>query len=227
MVVRSKVGSKVVILAGAAGAMMCLVGCPSSEPPPTTPTTPTTWTGPTGPTGPTTGPTGPTTGPTGPTTGPTGPMTFPTALPPIGTANAPNGSAAQAIDPAAAPLATAALGMLASTEAPGMTKDGATVAGMFQEGQVLEAPFTFQPGKCYTLVAAGAGPQQVEVEMMYTTPLPGFAPSIGTSQAAGPQASLGGKGNCLRPLSPLAAPAKFVLRVRKGFGLAAAQLYVK
>ncbi len=160
-----------------------------------------------------------------PTTPPTAAPTGIPTLPPIGTP--PPGNTAQALDPNAAQVATAALNMLAATEAPGMTKDGPTVAGMFQEGQTLEAAFTFQPGRCYTLVAAGAGPQAVEVEMMYTTPLPGFSPSIGTAGGSGPQASIGGKGNCLKPISPMAAPAKFVLRAKKGGGLAAAQLYVK
>ena len=221
------------ILVGSVSALAA-VGCGGSDPPPANPsnmggpTGPTTGpTGPMGPTGPTTGPTGP----TGPTTGPTAtppnglPPGLPTALPPFGTP-APAGSPPQALDPNAAQVATRALAHFSSTEAPGMAKEGPVVAGMFQEGQVLEAPFTFQPGKCYTLVGAGAGPQ-VELEMMYTTPVPGFAPSIGTSGAAAPQASLGGKGNCLRPLSPFPAPAKFILRAKKGAGLAAAQLYVK
>lgn len=224
------------ILVGSVSALAA-VGCGGSDPPPANPsnvngpTGPTGPSGPMGPTGPTTGPTGPTTGPTGPATGPTTappnglPTALPTSLPPFGTP-APAGSPAQALDPNAAQVATAALALVANTEAPGMAKEGATIAGMFQEGQVLEAPFTFQPGKCYTLVGAGAGPQ-VELEMMYTTPVPGFAPSIGTSGAAAPQAAIGGKGNCLRPLSPLPTQAKFVLRARKGSGLAAAQLYVK
>jgi hypothetical protein len=117
--------------------------------------------------------------------------------------------------------------MFAASEAPGMAKDGPAVAGTFQEGQTLEAPFTFQPGKCYTLVAGAAGPTSIELEMQYTTPIPGLNPSIGKSPQAGAQASIGGKANCLKPLSPIAAPAKFILRVKKGAGIAVAQLYSK
>jgi hypothetical protein len=108
-----------------------------------------------------------------------------------------------------------------------MTKDGPGVAGSFQDGQTLEGTFTFEPGKCYTLVAAGIGPTQVELEMQYVTPIPGIAPSIATSKPTGPHASIGGKGTCLKPLSPMAAPAKFILRAKGGAGLAAAQLYSK
>ncbi len=201
-----------------------VVACGGSDPAPNTPNNVGPGPQPTGTWG--SGP-APTTGPaaTLPPSGPTPPPT--TGIPPLGPPPSSGGGTAQALDPAAAQVATAALALVANTEAPGMTKDGATIAGMFQEGQSLEAPFTFQPGKCYTLVGAGAGPQAVELEMMYTTPLPGFAPSIGTSGGAGPQASIGGKGNCMKPVSPFPAQAKFVLRAKKGAGLAAAQLYVK
>lgn len=203
-----------------------VVACGGSDPAPNTPSNVGPGPQPTGTWGPGPGP-APTTGPTA-TLPPPGPTSAPTGLPPFGMPPpATGGGTAQALDPNAAQVATAALALVAGTEAPGMSKDGATIAGMFQEGQSLEAPFTFQPGKCYTLVGAGAGPQAIELEMMYTTPLPGFAPSIGTSGGAGPQASIGGKGNCMKPVSPFPAQAKFVLRAKKGAGLAAAQLYVK
>jgi hypothetical protein len=137
------------------------------------------------------------------------------------------GGSAQALDPNLAQLAVAPLQMFANTEAPGMAKEGATIAGNFQEGQTLESAFTFQPGKCYTVVAVGAGVSQIEVEMQYVTPLPGLAPSIGKSTQKGPQASIGGKGNCLKPISPFPANAKFIVRAAKGAGVAAAQLYSK
>lgn len=201
-------------------------GSDSNQPQPIAPTASAPQPGypgyPTGPTGPTgayppanTGPQ-PTAQPTGPAPGP-----FPTAAPAAG------GGTAQPLDPNMAAAATAPLALFANSEAPGMAKDGAAVAGTFQEGQTLEAAFTFQPGKCYTLVAGSAGPQQIEVEMQYTTPIPGLNPSIGKSSQAGPQASIGGKASCLKPLSPIAAPAKYILRVKKGAGIAVAQLYSK
>ena len=108
-----------------------------------------------------------------------------------------------------------------------MAKDGPIVAGNFQAGQTLEGSFTFQPGKCYTLVAQGAGLSAVGLEMQYVTPLPGLAPSIGKSSQSGAQASIGGKANCLRPISPFPAQAKFIVTAKAGAGVIAAQLFSK
>jgi hypothetical protein len=138
-----------------------------------------------------------------------------------------SGGSAQAIDPNLAGLAAGPLAIYAGTEAPGMNKEGGPVAGNFQPGQTLESGFTFQPGKCYTLVAQAAGPTAIELEMQYVTPIPGLAPSIGKSTQKGSQASIGGKANCLRPLSPMAAQAKYIVRATAGSGLIAAQLYSK
>ena len=109
----------------------------------------------------------------------------------------------------------------------GHRREGPTVAGNFQEGQTIEGAFSFQPGKCYTVVAVGAGIQEIDIEMQYVTPIPGLAPSIGKDTQKGAQASIGGKGNCLKPLSPIPANAKFIVRAAKGAGVAAAQLYSK
>lgn len=141
--------------------------------------------------------------------------------------NGASGGSAQALDPNLAQLAVAPLTAFATTEAPGMAQEGPTVAGNFQEGQTLESTFTFQPGKCYTLVAVGAGIQNIDLEMQYVTPLPGLSPSIGKDSQNGAQASIGGKANCLKPLSPFPANAKFIVKATKGSGVAAAQLYVK
>lgn len=108
-----------------------------------------------------------------------------------------------------------------------MAKEGPTVAGNFQEGQTLESAFSFQPGKCYTVVAVGAGIQEIDIEMQFVTPIPGLNPQIGKDGQKGAQASIGGKGNCLKPMSPIPTNAKFIVRATKGAGVAAAQLYVK
>ena len=137
------------------------------------------------------------------------------------------GGSAQAMDPNFAALAAGPLSLFANTEAPGMQKDGAMVAGNFQTGQTLEGTFTFQPGKCYTLVAQGVGITNLGLEIQYVTPVPGLAPSIGKSSQAGAQASIGGKTNCLRPISPFPAQAKFIVTAKAGVGMAAAQLFSK
>jgi hypothetical protein len=148
---------------------------------------------------------------------------FPAPAPSGGAA----GGTAQPLDPNLAALATAPLGIYANSEAPGMAKEGPIVAGNFQAGQTLEGSFSFQPGKCYTLVAQGAGVSSVGLEMQYVTPIPGLAPSIGKSAQSGAQASLGGKTQCLRPISPFPAQAKFIVTAKAGAGVIAAQLYSK
>ncbi len=137
------------------------------------------------------------------------------------------GGTAQALDPNLAALATGPLGLFAGSEAPGMAKDGPVVAGNFQAGQTLEGQFSFQPGKCYTLVAQGAGVTSVGLEMQYVLPVPGLAPSIGKSAQNGAQVSIGGKANCLRPISPFPANAKFIVTAKAGAGVIAAQLFSK
>lgn len=150
-------------------------------------------------------------------------------LPPLGgqPAGGAAGGTAQALDPNLAALATGPLSLYAGTEAPGMNKEGAIIAGNFQTGQTLESTFTFQPGKCYTLVAQGAGVTEVDLEIQYVTVIPGLAPSIGKDSQKGAQASIGGKANCLRPLSPIPAQAKYIVKATSGAGVIAAQLYSK
>jgi len=151
---------------------------------------------------------------------------FPAPAPGGGGGGASGGSA-QALDPNLAALAVGPLTLFANSEAPGMAKDGPIVAGNFQTGQTLEGTFTFQPGKCYTLVAQGAGITSIGLEMQYVTPLPGLAPSIGRSSQSGAQASIGGKANCMRPISPFPAQAKFIVTAKAGAGVGAAQLFSK
>ncbi len=154
------------------------------------------------------------------------PNAAPTAAPTAAPASGATGTA-QAIDPNLAAAASGPLGLWASSEAPGMTKEGAPIAGNFQAGQTLEQAFTFQPGKCYTVIAQGVGISELDLEMQYVTPLPGLNPSIGKDAQKGAQASIGGKGNCLKPLSPFPTNAKFIVKATTGAGVAAAQLYSK
>src|SRR5687768_4891856 len=162
------------------------VGCggdSSSQPPPNNPNNP--------PPGMTGGPPPPNTmgGAPPPNTGAPPPGTG--APPPTGGGwpppggGAPSGPMATPVDPNVAAAATTLLGTVAASQAPGMQKDGPGVAGQFAEGQVLEGQFQFVPGKCYTLVAAGVGIQQLDVEMFYTTPIPGLNPSIGRGTPSG------------------------------------------
>lgn len=138
-----------------------------------------------------------------------------------------SGGTAQPLDPNLAGAAAVPLAVYGNQMAPGMTKEGPPVAGNFQTGQTLEGSFSFQPGKCYTLVAQGAGVTQVDLEIQYVTPLPGLSPSAGKSSTRGAQAHIGGGSNCLRPMSPIAAQAKYIVKAGAGAGVIVAQLYVK
>jgi hypothetical protein len=131
-------------------------------------------------------------------------------------------------------LATNALAGTAATNAPGMSKEGATLAGNFQTGQTLTMQFTIAPGKCYTVIAAGIGPQpmQVDVAAQATPPPPlpptQFTQAAGKPTASGSQAVMGGGTNCIKlALSPIAVPAQYTVTVSKGAGMVAAQLYSK
>jgi hypothetical protein len=64
--------------------------------------------------------------------------------------------------------------------------------------------------------------------MVAVTPIPGQSPQLGKDTSTGAQASLGGKGNCIKlALSPFPIQAKYIITATRGAGLAAAQLYVK
>jgi hypothetical protein len=157
---------------------------------------------------------------------------MPPAQPPAQGGTPTAGGTATAIDPNLAVAASAPLATMGATEAPGAAKEGGMIAGNFQQGQTMEQAFTLQPGKCYTVVAASAGIQQVDVELLAVTPVPGMNPSMGkatgTAGMAGSQAVLGSKANCIKlALSPFPVQAKFVVTATRGAGMAAAQLYVK
>jgi hypothetical protein len=148
-----------------------------------------------------------------------------------GTAPAAGGAAggtATQIDPNLAGLAAGPMMLYANGEAPGMAKEGNLAAGNFQPGQTLEGAFTIQPGKCYTLVAAGAGVSSIDLEMFLVTPIPGMQGSFAKNTNKGAQTSIGGKANCVKlALSPVPVQAKWVATAKAGAGIIAVQLYSK
>ena len=94
---------------------------------------------------------------------------------------------------------------------------------------MLEQPINIQPGKCYTIIAAGMGVQQVEVQLV-AQPAPMFPPTVIATSApgGGPTAVLGGKATgCWKNPLPIGGPAKVVLKAARGAGMAAAQVYSK
>ena len=146
--------------------------------------------------------------------------------PPAGTGA--SGGQATPVAPAAAMAADAILTGLAQQDAAGMQPEGTAFAGQFAEGQTLEQPINLQPGKCYTVVAGGIGALQ-EVDVMIQGQLAPLPPTtLAQDNQNGPTATLGGKAaGCWKNPSPIPIPAKVVLRVTKGNGMAAAKVYVK
>ena len=138
------------------------------------------------------------------------------------------GGAATPIAPGAAVAATPMLVGLGQSEAPGAQPDGGPFAGQFQEGQSLEQPINIQPGKCYTVVAAGMGIQQLDVQIV-AQPAPMFPPTVlASSNSQGPMATVGGKAaGCVKNPLPIGGPAKVILKATRGAGMAAAQVYSK
>jgi hypothetical protein len=136
------------------------------------------------------------------------------------------GGQAQAIDPAAAAAAQPILNALAQSEAPGASPVGSPIAGNFQQGQQLEQQIQLDPQKCYTVVAAGLPPiSEVNLQLVFATPIPNVAPVLAEDKDTGTQAVMGRNPNCIKPL--IGAPAKVVLKVAGGSGIAAAQVYAK
>ena len=125
-----------------------------------------------------------------------------------------------------AAMLTPGLQAIAASDAQGMAADGQSFAGQFQEGQTLEQPINIQAGKCYTIVAMGAGIQQLDIQLVaQQAPLPAVV--LAQSNTTGAQASLGGKGQCFRNPLPIGGPGKVVVKATKGAGMAAAQVFVK
>lgn len=140
-----------------------------------------------------------------------------------------SGGSAQALDPNVAGVATAALNLVAGSETAGMQREGATIAGNFQQGQTLESGITIQPGRCYTFVAAGTA-QQIDITLVPVSPVPGLPTvgNMGSAKGTGQKTVLGGGGNCIKlAIVPVPVQAKWIVTATAGQGLIAAQAFVK
>ncbi len=125
-----------------------------------------------------------------------------------------------------AAMLTPALQAIAMSDAQGMSPDGQAFAGQFQAGQTMEQPINIQAGKCYTIVAVGAGITQLDITLVaQQAPLPPV--TLAQSNTQGSNASLGGKGQCFRNPLPIGGPGKIILKATTGAGMAAAQVFVK
>jgi hypothetical protein len=158
------------------------------------------------------------------------PTVLPTSLPPLALPipNAAAGSPAQQLDASAGSLALPILTQIAGTQAPGAKALGSAIVGNYQAGQQLESIITMQPGKCYTVIAAGLPPvSEVNIQLVATLPVPGMNPVLAQDQAAGAQAVLGQAPNCFKWALPLAGQVKVLTLVAAGQGIVATQVYEK
>ena len=143
------------------------------------------------------------------------------------TTGQPSSGAATAIDPNFASVATVPLMAFAQQEAPGMAREGGVAAGNFKEGQILEQPIQIMPNKCYTVLAVGAGVQEVDISLVAVTPIPQASGVLAQDQGSGASSSLGGRGNCFKWSFPVGINAKYVIKATRGQGVIASQLYSK
>ena len=144
------------------------------------------------------------------------------------TTNATPGTPAQQLDPSAGAAAQPILNQLATTEAPGAKALGTAIVGMYQAGQQTETVVTMQPGKCYTVLAAGLpSVAETNVQLVAAVPLPGLNPVLAQDSTTGPQAVLGKAPNCYKWALPLPGQVKVITTVAAGQGIAATQVFEK
>jgi len=142
---------------------------------------------------------------------------------------APVGGPATAVSPSMNAAAGPAIDLMAKSDAKGMAPEGGAFAGQFTEGQTLEQTFNAVPGKCYTAFAVGAGTiTQLDLTAMTVSPSPAIpAITVAQSNTTGPQASIGGGGNCIKYPLPIGGPFKVVIKATHGAGIAVGRVYSK
>ncbi len=153
------------------------------------------------------------------------PSSSPTPPPPV--TPAPNvGGDATPLPPAAVMAADPLIAAMAQSEAPGAQPDGWTIGGSFEEGQSLSQPVNIQAGRCYTVIGASLGGVG-ELDLQLVAEAQGMPPMVIAQDASsGPTAVLGGKASgCWKNPMPIALPAKLVVRVTRGRGMAVARAF--
>jgi len=158
------------------------------------------------------------------------PGTAPAGTQPVPQPGAPAAGGGGSATPIALPAAAAVtpvLQALAASEVQGMQPDGQPFAAQFQAGQTFEQAINIQAGKCYAVVGVGAGIQELDIQLV-AQPAPMVpATVLAQDQGTGPNATLGGKGNCFKNPLPIGGPGKVILKATSGSGIAAAQVFVK
>jgi len=157
------------------------------------------------------------------------------APPPAATASGVDQSALAGLLAAAAAAATATMQPLGADEvdrglreaaakhAGGMTAASEVAKGNLPEGGHLGFIVQLEPGKCYTIVAYGAGVDELDLFLL----LPPFYNLLGAHDVlTGATAVIGGAPK-MCPISPITVPYKIDMHARKGGGPVAAQVFSK
>ena len=136
-------------------------------------------------------------------------------------------AAAAAIAPMQAPGAgdDAEKGLREAAEkhAAGMTPDGEIAKGTLSEGGHLGFIVKMEPTKCYTIVAYGAGVDDLDLFML----LPPFYNLLGAHDVSTGSVAVIGSAPKMCPISPIAVPYKIDMHAKKGGGPVAAQVFSK
>lgn len=134
-------------------------------------------------------------------------------------------AAAAAIAPMQAPGAADDVerGLREASEkhAAGMTPDGEIAKGTLSEGGHLGFIVKMEPTKCYTILAYGAGIEDLDLFML----LPPFYNLLGAHDVSTGSVAVIGGAPKMCPISPIAVPYKVDMHARKGGGAVAAQVF--
>ncbi|HVV84664.1 MAG TPA: hypothetical protein VHE35_16475 [Kofleriaceae bacterium] len=124
-------------------------------------------------------------------------------------------------------IATTVLTELAGSAITGFQPIGVPVGRDLKEGEVMTYRVDWQPGRCYAAVAGGLGTIE-ELELWIVASGPSVWPGkiVATDEGHGNLAIAGERDHCFTPTYDL-PHGGLVVKVAKGAGLAAVQLYAR
>lgn len=111
----------------------------------------------------------------------------------------------------------------AAKHAAGMTPDGEVAKGTLTEGGHLGFIVKLEPTKCYTIVAYGAGVEELDLFLL----VPPFYNLLGAHDVSTGPAAVIGSSPKMCPISPISVPYKIDMHARRGGGSVIAQVFSK
>jgi hypothetical protein len=162
------------------------------------------------------------------------PQQAPAGYPPANQAYPQQPAAVQGQPPAANPLGSvsqAALDLVIQTtakvDAVGMDAEGAPITGTVSEGGHVDGLVNLSPGKCYTIIAAGAVNVLTRIDATLYAPPLFNVPAGSDSAGINAPAVIGKGGKALCPQVPFQIAYKLEITGKKGAGDVRAQLFSK